>query len=769
MFDKLKISILIFIFAPLAIVAQNCFVQVSGNIIDVTTKENIPYANIYFKELQVGAISDDYGHFLLDNICEGFYHISISHIGCETEELYIEVKSDTSLIIQLNHHSHLLDEIAIEDIQSGDNTQETQTLNSAIISENTDENLATMLEKITGVSTINNGSGISKPVVQGLYGNRLTILNNGVTQSGQQWGSDHSPEIDPLVANKLTVVKGVGVIEYQGNSLGGVIKVEPNKISKEPHVHGAVKYFFESNGLGNGINLQLEQYNKTLPWKFIGTVKRSGDNKTPDYFLNNTGNEEYNAVIQFEKDFGKKWKTDLYLSSFNAEYGLLRGGQIGNLTDLEAAFNRDEPFYTEENFSYAIDEPYQKTNHQLLKFHTKYAINSNQWIDVVYAGQYNLRKEFDVRRGNAADMPVLSLKQFTNYLDAKYQLYFNETWHLKTGVQFNKINNTNIPETGVLPLIPDYISTETGLFFTLSKETKHLTFDIGARYDYEFRNVATIEQTTREIVRYSTPYHNYSAITGLTYQFSHQLKLAYNIGFGQRNPEVNELYSYGLHQGVSGIEEGDPNLTKESSIKNSLSLKAEIKDKLFFESMIYYQNIDDYIYLNPTGEIRLTIRGAFPVFKYEQTHAQIYGLDLMATYQFSKEFYIVGKYSYLKGDDLTNDVPLVYMPSNNIYGEVNYHISTLFGLENIEFQLSNKYVFEQKNLLDSQDFVPPPPGYNLVGLKISSEKQFSKVRLKSFIKVDNLFNVAYRDYLNRQRYFADDLGINLIVGLNLNF
>ena len=185
--------------------------------------------------------------------------------------------------------------------------------------------------------------------------------------------------------------------------------------------------------------------------------------------------------------------------------------------------------------------------------------------------------------------------------------------------------------------------------------------------------------------------------------------------------------------------------------------------------MIYYQNIDDYIYLNPTGEIRLTIRGAFPVFKYEQTHAQIYGLDLMATYQFSKEFYIVGKYSYLKGDDLTNDVPLVYMPSNNIYGEVNYHISTLFGLENIEFQLSNKYVFEQKNLLDSQDFVPPPPGYNLVGLKISSEKQFSKVRLKSFIKVDNLFNVAYRDYLNRQRYFADDLGINLIVGLNLNF
>ncbi len=56
-----------------------------------------------------------------------------------------------------------------------------------------------MIEGVTGVSTLKNGDAIAKPVVHGLYGNRITILNHGIAQAGQQWGNDHSPEIDPTV------------------------------------------------------------------------------------------------------------------------------------------------------------------------------------------------------------------------------------------------------------------------------------------------------------------------------------------------------------------------------------------------------------------------------------------------------------------------------------------------------------------------------------------------------------------------------------------
>ena len=278
--------------------AQNCNLSISGVIKDVSTNEPIAYANIFVKEIESGGVSDSLGFFKINSVCPGKFHISISHIECETQGLYLNISSDTVINVLLDHNSQLLNEVLVLGQSGKITTQETQSLNSKSIALNANKNLANMLENISGVSTIKNGSGISKPVVQGLYGNRISILNNGVAQNGQQWGADHSPEIDPLVANRIIVVKGVGALEYQGSSLGNVILVEPKKIDHEPHLHGEGRYFFESNGLGNGLNLELQQHTKVFSWRATGTLKKSGDKRTSKYFLRNTGNQEANMALQ---------------------------------------------------------------------------------------------------------------------------------------------------------------------------------------------------------------------------------------------------------------------------------------------------------------------------------------------------------------------------------------------------------------------------------------------------------------------------------------
>ena len=131
-------------------------------------------------------------------------------------------------------------------------------------------------------------------------------------------------------------------------------------------------------------------------------------------------------------------------------------------------------------------------------------------------------------------------------------------------------------------------------------------------------------------------------------------------------------------------------------------------------------------------KIRLTIRGAFPVFKYDQTNAQIAGFDLKVIYQVTKELHLIGKYSYLKGDDLTNNIPLIYMPSNNLLSELNYQLPQLGTFENIELQINNRYVFEQKNILASQDFVAPPKAYNMFWNQSIFRKTVFKIKIKSF-------------------------------------
>lgn len=745
--------------------AQICSLNISGRVIDADTAEPLLAANVYIEETAEGAVTDVEGRFELNALCGGDYHIVISHIGCETEQFYIFLRNDTSLLIEMEHNSTLLENVVVSDRQSERSVQNSQQLGVQTINDNAYQNLSNLISTISGVSTLKNGSGIAKPIVHGLYGNRLTILNNGVAQSGQQWGNDHSPEIDPLVADKIRVIKGVSALAYPGANLGSVVMIEPKSISNEPHLHGKTTYFYESNGRGHGLNTQWQRQQNNWAWKLNGTLKTSGDRRTADYFLRNTGAQEANFALQVEQTPSERWQNKLYFSSFNTNLGILRGSHVGNLTDLRAAFNREEPFFTETSFSRSLSAPKQNVQHQLLKLESRYFIDDSRWLELTSATQLNSRKEFDVRRSGRSEIPALSLRQWTQFLQAQYEHEFLDRSRWTSGIQVNFIDNTNDPKTGILPLIPDHLSYETAAYSIGKKEMNRWTFEAGGRYEMVQQNAVVISRDiARSIERYNETFHNLSASTGAAYRLSPQLSLQYNLGYAARNPAINELYSNGLHQGVSGIEEGSPSLQSEQAIKTTFSFNGQLNKALSFDVLAHYQRIDNFIYLQPQDELRLTIRGAFPVFAYEQTDAQIFGLDVSAHYQLSETWRIKGIYSFLRGDDLSNNLPLINMPPNNLTHSLNYALGKWKKLENIEAAVTSRYVFQQSNLLPEQDFVLPPEAYHLLDLRLASDVQWQKRRLRFFFQIDNVFNTAYRDYLNRQRYFADDWGRNIIIG-----
>ena len=758
--------------SPIIALGQDCNFSISGKVMDKEEQEPLIGVNIVISGTTIGVASDLDGNFKLDNLCEGIYELEFSYIGKKTISHSIDLKKNVELSVQLEAFAIELVELINWAPRPNDNATQTYLINQTVIDENTNGNLAELTAKMVGVSVLKNGNSIGKPIVHGLYGNRLAILNNGITQSGQQWGNDHAPEIDPLSSNRIYVFKGVSTLEYQGNTFGNLVMTE-SVITTSKKLKGVVNTFYESNGRGTGLNIELQgnEWKSGFKWKINGTIKKSGDKHTPNYYLNNTGHEEANVALQLEKAWSIDWSSELYISTFNTTLGILRGSHIGNLTDLELALNRDEPFFTESDFSYEIEAPKQQVNHNLLKFTTTYSNGFNSILRLTYATQLNNRKEFDVRRSGRTDIPALSLRQWTNFFETKFEHNFDNFMELKTGVQLNIVDNQNNPETGILPLIPDYLNTETGAFITLKQdfamETGH--WEIGARYDNVRQSVATFTQTIpREVAFYDNRFHNFSANAGLVLKKDFG-DITYNIGLGSRNPAINELYSFGLHQGVSSIEEGNIDLKTEQGIKTTLSYEKQKTDKWNVSVLAYYQYFQNYIFLNPQDEFRLTIRGAFPVFRYEQTNAQIYGLDAVVTYYFNKKLKATASYSFIKGDDLTNDLPLINVPSNNLFATLRYELPNLKKLKNNVLELNNRYVFEQQNLLPSQDFVLPPTAYNLVGAKFSTKVDFDKTAFKLYVKVDNLLNVEYRDYLNRQRYFADDLGRNIIVGANFNF
>ena len=776
MFNKNFFLFFVFLLTVLSSNAQDCQYSIKGYVFDEGSELPLSYVNVYVQENGKVGYTDDNGNFQIEGNCPGHLHLTFSHIGCEAVKMHLDLVSDTTINIRLSHTPTSLGAVVVKGKKVDPFTQPSVSLSRQNIEDNSNQNLSALLENETGVHLIKNGSGISKPVIHGIYGNRLTILNNGIPQSGQQWGNDHSPEIDPFSADKIIILKGASALEYAAGSLGGVILTEPKRIQREPHLHGQVNYVYETNGRGNSLNARMGKYSPILAWRINGTLKKYGDKNTSNYYLNNTGIEEANFNIQLEKTWNDKLLVDLYASTFNTTLGILRGSHIENLTDLEQALISDVPLYTEPDFSYAIDAPKQKVSHQFLKARAKYFLEHEQLLEFTLAGQLNNRKEFDIRRSGRTDIPALSLSQLTLNTEAKYEKNFKEYWKFKIGNQIVLTDNTNNPETGILPLIPDYRSLKSGIFSTLAYNKDKVDFNLGLRYDYEYQYVLTISNSIpREIIRYENNYQNLGGLIALKYNFSAKQSINAQTGYAMRNPGINELYSNGLHQGVSGIEEGDINLNIEKAFKTTLEYNWLSSADFSLSALVYYNKIQDYIFLNPQDEIRLTIRGAFPVYKYEQTDANIYGLDISTQFTIGHTLFGKLKYSYLKGQDIKNNMPLIFMPPNSFFGSLTYRanqtisISDDIKLQDIEISINNRLVLEQKNILPEQDFLPPPSSYNLIGLKLSANTLFAKYKLRTFIKADNLLNTQYRDYLNRQRYFADDLGFSLTLGINYKF
>ncbi|WP_157975832.1 TonB-dependent receptor [Lewinella sp. IMCC34191] len=739
-----------------SLAAQDCQGTISGILTDEHQTERLAFASIYLVEAERGIQADENGRFSIEGLCPGPITLRFSHIGCDPRQMDFNFRADTTLQVILHHH---------------DNYTETVTVNSSSVrvpyeerlDRQADRQLSTVLEGIAGVSSLRTGSAAAKPVFDGLYGNRLSIQNNGIAQSGQQWGNDHAPEIDPWVAAYVRVVEGVDALRYGGSTLGPTVLIEPSPLTDRTESGGKVAYGLRSNGWGHNLNARLTD-SAAIVYRVSGSLKVAGDLRAPGYYLANTGRREANLALQAAKFLSDRWTVRGYYSLFNAEIGVLRGSHIGNLSDLTEAIGREVPFFTEQNFSYGIASPRQRVSHHLLKGEVNYKPNDREDITLRYGGQVDQRQEFDVRRGSD-DQAALKLLQFNHLLEGVYSREVGPTQHLEAGAQLEITDNTNQPGTGILPLIPDYNAARGGAFATYHNKRERFRYHFGLRFDHQYYEAITISRDLpRRIERFEHYFNSLGASGGWSWRFGRGFSLDAEVTYRQRPPQINELYSQGLHQGVSGIEEGDADLSPERSLKNSLGLRYGSRNgNLTLNATAFYQPIQGYINLVPQEELRLTIRGAFPVFRYESVDALLWGGKVSVLAQLGRVD-IDSRLAYVRGTESDTNRPLVYIPPLNWRTTLSYPLG-----EAVDLSGTVTYVARQSNYEPEQDFLPPPPAYALLGVRLSKHWTWRGREITAEVEADNLLNESYRDYLDRQRYYADSPGRSLNIRLSYSW
>jgi iron complex outermembrane receptor protein len=395
------------LFFPFVLSAQeNCNLSFTGRILDADTELPVADISIELEKLHITVKSDGHGFFKFENLCPGRYYITVSGIGFERSSFEVQVKKNSpTRDFRIEHEGVVLHDVEIIGHQpTVRSTATTESLNARQLEENSGEVLAQILNEIPGVTMMQTGATISKPVIHGLHSNRVLMVNNGIKQEGQQWGAEHAPEIDPFVASNLTVIKGAESVRYGAEAIGGVILVEPAPLPIHSAFGGSLNLVGNTNGRSSTASALLEGNVKAFPrlsWRAQGTLKRGGNLRTADYYLNNTGVREanYSAALSYRTS---GFYVDAYYSHFNTELGIFEGAHIGSLSDLESALANGRPF-SDGSFSYDIGVPRQEVAHDLLKLKAHKDLSNGGQLDLQYGFQRNARQEYDIRRGDRSE------------------------------------------------------------------------------------------------------------------------------------------------------------------------------------------------------------------------------------------------------------------------------------------------------------------------------------------------------------------------------
>jgi iron complex outermembrane receptor protein len=769
---------------------------VSGTVNDFHDKTALKNAKIQIGNFS--AASDENGKFVFKNIKAGNYVLTANHADCETFTKKLSVNGNIEISIELESHITDIESVTIHGTHKNNGSLVVKTLDKTDISRNSTQNLGNVLSNISGVTTLKTGNNISKPVIHGLYGDRVPILNNGVRLADQEWGVEHAPNVDINNFEHIDVIKGASALKYGSDAIGGVVVMEPEIFPKKDTIKGSVNLSGISNGRGVALDLNTAQTWKN-GWaiKTNGGYKKLGDLNTPNYNLMNTGLEmnSFGFTVQ-NNSFLQGISFDYYL--INQTIGIYRGSDLGNLNDFYTALTSDIPIY-QRNFSYSIENPKQEIQHHIAKISAFKRFENWGKVSVDYSFQYNHRKEYDVRRGELYNIPALDLELFTNQLNLN-DFIEREKWSLESGIDLAYQYNYSTPETQAKRLVPNYSKYSAGIYSVYKYKFSNVwKAELGARFDESHYNVKMwydesdwnnlyasefpqfyVETDQNRIFTHPIlNFQNLSFNAGLEFNPFQNVNVKFNYAKVGRNPNIAELFANGLHHSAAIIEVGDLRLKNEDG--NQFNLNIDLKINALQGLNL---SVNPYLFLTKNFitevpiSIQNTIRGVFPVWSYEQVDAKMFGMDFDADWKLTENLKYKGKFSYVYGQDLTNNQPLILMMPTNFSSSLEYDsdwknwylkVENQYVLHQSRFPIYNPTISIFENGVEVEktlDLSTPPPSYILWNLQTGLD--FSR-HFSAGLNVTNIFNQNYKDYLNRLRYFSYEMGRNIILNVKYNF
>lgn len=740
-----KTVLYILFFISFSVSAQ---VTLKGTIISDSSEITISKVIVSIPELNIVTQSNASGYYEFKKIPKGQFTIMYKLLGYQTSVTSLQL-NDTLVVHDVTMKPSFLQfpEIVVYGTNDAANDKTANTISQLDANEMRTSgalNLSDGIAKIPGVSQLTTGSGISKPVIRGLFGNRIQTVLYGLRFDNQQWQDEHGLGLSDVGIDRVEIIKGAASLLYGSEAMGGVINIIEEKSAPINTVKADLSTRFFSNTLGNGTDIGVKGARQKFNWRL-----RIGEDSHADYSdgnntrILNSRFGGYYAKAGFGFNF-RKWISQNNYMFTESNFGFL----------MDTVQLKDPP---DDRMSRSFDRPHHTVYLNVFSSQNTFFLNRSK-LKVNLGFQNNNRQEQE--GGNKISLNMLLNSYITNIVWTKM---LGEKIEFNIGTQDFYQTNTNL---GARTIIPDATVMEGSAFTYIKSNLKHFVIEGGLRYDY--RSVETYSTGTintdpsgpgAKITPFARSYNALNGSLGFAWFDTKNFNIRSNFSTGYRSGNLAELSSNGLHEGTYRFEIGNIDMKIEQNMCADLNIGFK-SSWLNLSASAYYNRFLNYIYLAPSSSEYL----GFQIFNYLQQDATIQGIELSSDIHSKKISFLnwITSYSYINGT-LENGNYLPFIPAPKLNSDIKLSFRNSKKISEFAIKPGISYVFLHDR---PGDFETKTPEYYLLNTSASVTIRTSKTNIQVSVSGNNLLNTAYYDHLSRFKYY----GIyNIGRNVSLNF
>ena len=611
------------------------------------------------------------------------------------------------------------------------------------------------IDNLLGVSNTDFGSIVGQPVIRGLSGARVKVLENGlVNRDVSGIGADHPIDIDLNNIQQVEIVRGPSSLLYSNGALGGIVNVVDNTITQEDFSEQEIKLGFEHNSVNDGdvhnisFSDNIEGFNVSLAYKHQNfnnfeipdeaVIHEPGHTEEEKDHLENSDAKiaAYKNGVSIVEDwgyFGVSFKNieNVYGIPFHGEHEEEEGGQGGGHEEeeerIESSTDSDTTnikgaYKIASDYINQIDYFYSDTDYELVELHI--------------GGEHNGEKTTFLN--DAQELGAI--------LDLS-----NDALTQKVVIRSMEEDTSILGEEAFMENVE---SEETSFGYYLGREFSNFDLDFGIRRD-EVNRKSKVGSTA-----YDKDFDSTSYVLGFGFDLSSTTDLSLSIGSVERAPSSVEMFMNGEHAAVQRNERGNPNMQAEEA--QNIDLGLSFDNDVIYGSINFYQNeVDNYIYrkdsgVNGTGEMKLQIAN------FVQKDAELDGYEIQVGTDFD---FLNGNLGVTIGRDSVNgtftdgsNIPRM-VPARDIY-------TLSYTEDNLSVDIDLTEVNAQPDFgSDGDSFTA---GFELLDLSISRSFPVEGVEdFKVVLFANNLLDEIARNHSSTVKNEVPLPGKNLGIGFRV--